>query len=106
SLLSKADTLMNDVNHYGILFQYDKHWQRGRTKKANFLKALDTPKEFRNYFEGEVDAVTTSLGRLTELLERAEGLGEKKNIIENENFKKQFATLLRSAQSLTDTIKL
>jgi phospholipid/cholesterol/gamma-HCH transport system substrate-binding protein len=106
SLLSKADTLMNDVNHYGILFQYDKHWQRGRTKKANFLKALDTPKEFRNYFEGEVDAVTTSLGRLTELLERAEGLGEKKNIIENESFKKQFATLLRSAQSLTDTIKL
>lgn len=106
SLLSKADTLMNDVNHYGILFQYDKHWQRGRTKKANFLKALDTPKEFRNYFEGEVDAVTTSLGRLTELLERAEGLGEKKNIVENESFKKQFATLLRSAQSLTDTIKL
>jgi len=106
SLLSKADTLMNDINHYGILFQYDKHWQRGRMKKANFLKALDTPKEFRNYFEGEVDAVTTSLGRLSELLERAEELDEKNKIAENDNFKKQFAALLRSAQSLTDTIKL
>lgn len=106
SLLSKADTLMNDINHYGILFQYDKHWQRSRTKKANFLKALDTPKEFKNYFEGEVDAVTTSLGRLAELLDRAEEVGEKKKIVENEHFKKQFATLLRNAQSLTDTIKL
>jgi phospholipid/cholesterol/gamma-HCH transport system substrate-binding protein len=106
SLLSKADTLMNDVNHYGVLFQYDKHWQRSRTKKANFLKALDTPKEFRNYFEGEIDAVTTSLGRLSELLERAEELDEKQKIVENDHFKRQFATLLRSAQSLTDTIKL
>jgi phospholipid/cholesterol/gamma-HCH transport system substrate-binding protein len=106
SLLSKADTLMNDINHYGILFQYDKHWQKSRTKKANLLKALDTPKEFRNYFEGEIDAVTTSLGRLSELLERAEGMDEKTKIAESEYFKKQFAILLRSAQSLTDTIKL
>lgn len=106
SLLSKADTLMNDINHYGILFQYDKHWQRSRTKKANFLKALDTPKEFRAYFENEVDAITTSLGRLTELLERAETTNEKTKISENDHFKKQFAALLRHAQSLTDSIKL
>jgi len=106
SLISKAETLMNDVNHYGILFQYDKHWQRSRTKKANFLKALETPKEFRTYFNGEIDLITTSLGRLTELLERAEDTDEKTKIAESENFKKQFAVLLRSAQSLTDTIKL
>jgi len=106
SLMSKAETLMNDINHYGILFQYDKSWQRSRTKRANALKALETPKEFRTYFDGEVDAITTSLGRLSELLERAENGDEKAKIAENENFKKQFATLLRSAQSLTDTIKL
>ena len=68
SLMSKAETLMNDINHYGILFQYDKSWQRSRTKKANFLKALETPKEFRTYFDGEIDAITASLGRLSELL--------------------------------------
>jgi phospholipid/cholesterol/gamma-HCH transport system substrate-binding protein len=106
SLLSKAETLMNDVNHYGILFQYDKGWQRSRTKKANLLKALDTPKEFRNYFEGEVDSITTSMGRLAELLERSEVLDEKQRIAESENFKKRFADLLRHSQSLTDMIKL
>lgn len=106
SLISKGETLMNDINHYGILFQYDKHWQRSRTKKANFLKALETPKEFRTYFDGEIDAITTSLGRLGELLDRAETGDEKTRIAENENFKKQFAALLRSAEALTDSIKL
>lgn len=106
SLVSKAETLMNDINHYGILFQYDKSWQRNRTKKANLLKALETPKEFKTYFEGEIDAITTSLGRLSELLERAEHTDAKSKIAENDHFKKQFAVLLRSAQSLTDSIKL
>ena len=104
SMMSKAETLMNDVNHYGLLFQYDKHWQRSRTKKANFLKALDSPREFRDYFEGEVDMMTTSLGRLTELLERAEG--EREKIVQNEDFKRQFSTLMRTVQSLSNSIKL
>lgn len=104
SLLSKTETLMNDINHYGLLFQYDKHWQRSRTKKANFLKALDTPQEFRDYFEGEIDAITTSLGRLTELLERAGG--ERTKIAQSEDFKRQFAALLRHAQGLSDSIRL
>lgn len=104
SLLSKGETLMNDVNHYGLLFQYDKHWQRSRTKKANILKSLDTPREFRSYFEGEVDTITTSLGRLTELLDLAGP--ERKKIADNEQFKQQFGTLIRSVQSLSDSLKL
>lgn len=104
SLMSKAETLMNDINHYGLLFQYDKHWQRSRTKKANFLKALDSPREFRDYFEGEVDLMTTSLGRLTELMERAEE--ERNKVFENEDFKRQFVSLMRTVQSLSDSIKL
>lgn len=104
SLLGKGETLMNDINHYGLLFQYDKHWQRSRTKKANLLKSLDTPKEFRSYFEGEVDSINTSLGRLTELLDHA-GI-ERQKIVENESFKQQFGTLLRSVQGLSDSLKL
>jgi phospholipid/cholesterol/gamma-HCH transport system substrate-binding protein len=106
SLMSKAETLMNDVNHYGILFQYDKSWQRSRTKKANLVKALDSPNEFRTYFEGEVDTIQTSLGRLTELLDRAETTPEREKILQSESFKRDFASLLRQVQALTDSIKL
>ena len=104
SLLGKGETLMNDVNHYGLLFQYDKHWQRSRTKKANILKSLDTPREFRAYFEGEVDTITTSLGRLTELLDVAGN--ERQKIVENDQFKQQFGSLLRTAQALSDSLRL
>lgn len=106
SLLSKAETMMNDINHYGILFQYDKHWQRGRTKKANLLQALQTPKEFRSYFEGEIDAINTSIARIAELLQRSSHYEDESHVIQTEGFKKQFASLLRNVQSLADNIKL
>jgi phospholipid/cholesterol/gamma-HCH transport system substrate-binding protein len=105
SLMNKTETLMNDVNHYGILFQYNKQWQKTRTRKANFVKALDTPEEFRNYFEGEVDGMTTSLGRLTELMERA-NTEERANILQSDAFKTNFASLMRQVQGLTDSLRL
>ncbi len=105
SLMNKGETLMNDINHYGLLFQYNKQWQKTRTRRANFLKALDTPNEFRNYFEGEVDAMTTSLGRLTELMERA-GTEERSRIVQSEAFKSSFANLMRQVQGLTDSLRL
>lgn len=105
SLMNKGETMMNDINHYGILFQYNKQWQKGRTRKATFLKALDSPQEFRNYFEGEVDSMTTSLGRLSELMDRA-GSEQRTRIVQSEAFKRDFATLMRQVQGLTDSLKL
>ncbi len=105
SLMNKGETLMNDVNHYGILFQYNKQWQKTRTRKANLMRALDTPQEFRTYFEGEVDSMTTSLGRLTELIERA-GTTERDRIIQSDAFKHNFANLMRQVQGLNDSLKL
>jgi len=106
SITSKAETLMNDINHHGILFQYDKSWQRARTKRANLMQALDTPQEFKAYFEGEVDTIQTSLGRLNELLERAGGDAERERVLQSDAFKKDFLKFLNQAQSLSDSIKL
>lgn len=105
SLMNKTETLMNDINHYGVLFQYNKQWQKTRMRRATVLQALNTPQEFRNYFEGEVDSMTTSLGRLTELMERA-NTDERDTIIQSEAFKTSFANLMRQVQGLTDSLRL
>jgi phospholipid/cholesterol/gamma-HCH transport system substrate-binding protein len=105
SLMNKGQILMNDINHYGILFQYNKQWQRIRSKKATLLNALDTPYEFRNYFEGEIDSMNTSLGRLSELIERANG-NERSEIVQSDSFKQNFAALLRQVQGFNDSLKL
>ncbi len=105
SLMNKGNTLLNDINHYGILFQYDKKWQRTRTKRANLLDSLDTPKEFRAYFEKEVDQINTSLSRLNKLMEKAENSNNKNKIVNSKAFLKDFKSLLYHVENLSQTIR-
>lgn len=106
AVLSKVDTLMNDVNHYGVLFQYDKNWQRIRTKRANLLDSLNTPKEFKSYFESEIDCITTALGRISCLIEKAKEPNEKEKILNSAPFQKDFYCLLKKVEELLDSLKL
>ncbi|MFA5250472.1 MAG: MlaD family protein [Parachlamydiales bacterium] len=100
AVMNKVDTLMNDINHYGLMFQYDRHWQRIRTKKMNLLNSLSTPAEFKGYFENEADNINTSLGRLTVLMEKAEKAQDK------EPLQKNFRDLMRKVEHLLDALKL
>ncbi len=106
AVMSKTNTLLNDINHYGLLFQYRKDWQRERTKRANMINALDTPAQFKNYFETEVDSINTSLGRLTVLLDKAGLPEEKERILASPQFKKDFLQLLATVRQLLDSLKL
>ena len=106
AILSKADTLMNDVNHYGILFHLNKSWQRERLQRVNLMNSLDTPVAFRDYFEKEVDDVNMAMSRLSMLIERAETSPEREDILSNEGFRDDFAQLLRDVDELADNLRL
>lgn len=106
AILSKVDTLMNDVNHYGIFFNLNKSWQRLRTQRASLMSALDSPGEFRDFFEQEVDQINTAMGRLSEVIKRAEGSCEREAIFESAPFQRDFAELLREVDELSDTLRL
>lgn len=100
-ILNKVDTLMNDINHYGILFQYDKHWQRIRKKRACLKEKLSTPKEFQNYCDKEMDNITTSLERLSDVIEKSQ-----EDASSTKDFQKCFLMLLKQVEHLLDSIKL
>lgn len=106
SILSKASTLMNDVNHYGLLFNLNKEWQRTRLKQATVLNALNTPGDFRDYFNKEVDLINTSMSRLSMLVNRAENSPSSGRILDSKAFQKDFAELMRNAEALYDNLKL
>jgi phospholipid/cholesterol/gamma-HCH transport system substrate-binding protein len=106
AILSKVDTLMNDVNHYGIFFNLNKNWQRLRMQRATLMDALCSPGEFRDYFEQEIDQINTSMGRLSELIHRAENSPDKQEIFETAPFKRDFAELLREVEDLSSTLRL
>lgn len=106
AILTKANNLMNDLNHYGLLFHLNKQWQRTRLQKVNLLNALDTPASFRCYFQSEVDSINLAMSRLSMLIEKAEQAIEKKQILQSEEFKKDFADLLRISDRLSDNLRL
>ena len=106
AVMSKANTLMNDINQYGIFFYLNKQWQRMRLKRVTALNCLETPEQFKTYFEGEVDLITTSMERLSMLIDRAEQYPIQERIMQTPLFKKDFADLMRQVQDLSDMLKL
>ena len=103
AVLSKVNTLMNDVNHYGVFFNLNKKWQRSREKRATMLNALNSPEKFRNYFTQEVDGINTSMSRLSMLIEKAQS---DQDIQDNALFKKDFKELFEQTKAMLDNLKL
>jgi phospholipid/cholesterol/gamma-HCH transport system substrate-binding protein len=105
AVMSKADTMMNDINHYGILFHLNKGWQRTRSKRISRLDALETPVAFKDYFQTEVDQINTSMSRISMLVEKARE-DEKQKVLESPNFRDNFAELMRQVDEMSDNLRL
>lgn len=106
AILSKGNTMMNDINHYGILFHLNKSWQRQRLQKVKFLDSLNTPSTFKTYFQNEVDDINMSMSRLSMIIEKAETAPNKDRILHDKQFTKDFAQLLRDVDQLSSNLKL
>lgn len=105
SLMSKAEVILNDVNHYGVLFHLDKGWQRLRARRLNLMQKLSTPAEFRNYFNDEVDTITTSLERVSNVIEEVEAL-PCQPLWQNPGYIKVYAELLRRVAMLEEYLQM
>ena len=106
AIISKASTLINDLNNYGLLFQLNKQWQRTRLQKINLLNALDTAQGFRTYFQNEVNDINVSMSRISMLIQRAEDSLESREILKSNAFRKDFADLLQRCDELSDNLRL
>lgn len=108
ALTNKAETVLNDVNHYGVLYHLDKGWQRMRARRMNLLQQLRTPQEFRNYFNDEIDQVSTSLSRVSLVMEQMNNLSCTGcyDMLQNPDFVKTYAELMRRVGAIDESIKM
>ncbi|MFA6916602.1 MAG: MlaD family protein [Parachlamydiales bacterium] len=106
SLLNKGEVIFDDINHYGLLFHSDKNWQRLRARRMNLLAKLCTPQEFRNFFNDEIDNITTSLERVNMVLDKNECLYPCGLLIEDNDFTRVYAELLRRVTSMEEALKM
>lgn len=106
SLFSKTEILMDDINHYGLLFSSDKNWQRLRARRANLLYKLESPQEFRNYFNDEVNEIMTALARVNNVMENTSCLPCFDQLADDCQFKKVLAELIRRVKMLEESIQM
>jgi phospholipid/cholesterol/gamma-HCH transport system substrate-binding protein len=106
ALLSKGNTMMNDINHYGILFHLNKTWKRQRLQKVSMINSLDSPQSFENFFQEQIDDINMAMSRLSMVMQRAETLQTTDNVLHNKAFTKDFAQLLKDVDNLSSNLKL
>ena len=106
SIMSKLETTLDDINHYGLMFHSDKGWQRLRARRLNLMQKLRTPQEFRNYFNDEIDQITTSLSRVYMVMEEVGNSPCCTNMLENKDFTKVFAELMRRVVMLEEEVRM
>lgn len=99
AVMNKLDLIMNDVNHYGVLYHLDKGWQRDRRKRIDELSRLQNPQEFKTYLNEEMFKITSSLSRVGMALDKAETLNDKTE------FGRTFNDLLSQIQDLQASLK-
>lgn len=64
STMGRIDALIHDINNYGLLFQYNKQWQRTRGLRLKKMEQLCTPCDFYNFFNQEVMELNASVSKL------------------------------------------
>lgn len=106
SIMSKMETILDDINHYGLLFQSDKGWQRLRARRLNLLQQLSTPQEFRNYFNDEINQISTSLSRVYMVLNEVENDPCCGDLMQDREFTKVFAELMRRVTMLEEEVRM
>lgn len=106
SLLSKGETTLDDINHYGILFHLDKGWQRLRARRLNLMQELATPQQFRNYFNDEIDNISTSLARVSMIMHQTTDNNCCGQLWTNPEYTKVYAELLRRVARLEEYLEM
>lgn len=104
SLLHKGEVVMDDINSYGILFHLDKRWQRQQGRRLRLLEKLNNPNEFTKYFNQEMDQISSSLSRVSLVLNESEYYPQC--FMANPQFIHRFAELMRRVGTMEETLKL
>lgn len=104
SVFGKADTLMDDIKNYGILFQNNKKWQRVAAQRKNLLGKLANSDQFNAYFNHSLEQASDSLAGVSMVLNDANNYPS--NLMDDPSFTRRFGDLLRKVTELEDDLKM
>ncbi len=102
ALMTKANTVFDDINQYGVMFQYNKEWQRRRVKLMVEANRIRDPKAFQMYMNMEMNQINTTLSRMNRLSNRF----SLEDLANNKKFRGDFTYLMQQLSDLQQRIEL
>lgn len=102
ALFTKANTILNDMNHYGLLFQYNKEWKRNRLKMMSEAARIQDPVAFQEYMNRQVDEINLILGRMAMLTDQC----TSQELAASCDFREKFVQLMQQLNSFQDRVRL
>ncbi len=106
SILSKGETVMDDINTYGLLFHSNKKWQRKQAQRMNLVNRLSSPSTFTNHFNDSVNHMSDSLSQVSLVLQESDIHGNPECLIQNPEFTNKFADLLKESDKMQEELKM
>lgn len=107
SILSKGETIADDINNFGILFHLNKKWQRLNAWRLDLKNKLSNPDVFQAYFDYEIDRIGASLNNVAEVLREAERQPcYQTDLLFNPEYTKKFADLIKEVEDLEEALKM
>jgi phospholipid/cholesterol/gamma-HCH transport system substrate-binding protein len=103
AIMSKVNTLLNDINRYGLLFNYNKTWQRTHLKNLKIGSAIKDPAAFSTQMNHDLDSMKRTLDQMQQI---TSGLHKKCNSLDSKPFRKQFAQFMHEIDALQKRVEL
>lgn len=104
SIFHKGETVMNDINNYGVLYHLNKRWQRLQANRVRLLDKLSHPDEFSRYFNDEMDQISDSISRVSTALNESENYPQ--SLLYDPQYTHLYTDLLKKVDNLQDCLKM
>ncbi len=102
-LLGKSNTLVNDINQYGLLFQNNRNWKRLRADRVATNDQFKDAQAFKTYCDGELDALQTGLSRIEMLWQ---SMQNQKTVQNRGEFLNQFTQVVKRLNQLQQQLDM
>ena len=102
AVFAKGETVMDDINHYGLFFHNNSGWKRLRARRMNLVSQLRSPTEFRNFFNDEINQISTSIARVSQVMEETSCY----DLSQDCQFVNVFSDLLRRIEGLEESVQM
>ncbi len=105
AVVHQGSHLMSDLNRFGLLFQTNKKWQRLEGQRRKLLQKLSDPSYFSQYFNQEMQQISTSLSAVSMLLKQS-GPVDPYSLYFDPEFMTQFYGLMKNVAEMEETVQL